>query len=355
MKRITLISFVLAALLIAAAVAYQPIPSANTLAAASPPVDGVPTVPLYRLSAPVTGIHFYTIDVNRKLEAIGTGGWKSEGYAAHILSQQAPGTVPLYVLVTTLRFDQIGGDAVFGYTTSEQEKNDLLQAPETTDLLGGYVNPRPNNNHAWRLDATGIAGYIASTQLPGTVPLYRLYHPPNFGPEESQNSVIAIANRTYFRKCLRSSYDNFYTTSEKEKAHALTSWGYKFIRIEGYVWPQATTVGGLKLGPGKPVGDADTVLLKWGCTRPGAGAYSCPTIAGYEACENYRAKGEVKVCTTTANQKQQAAMEKELFTVGCRRFINHPDEFVCKTQAGMNACEVYRQKGQAKKCLITTK
>ena len=89
MKRIRLMSFVMAALLIAAAVAFQPIPSAHTRAAAGPPADGVPTVPLYELFAPATGIHFYTTDVNRKLEAKGSGGWESKGIAAHILNQQA--------------------------------------------------------------------------------------------------------------------------------------------------------------------------------------------------------------------------------------------------------------------------
>lgn len=355
MTRIKLISFVILAFLIAVAVAYQPIPSAHTSAAAGPPPDGVPTVPFYRLVAPATGIHFYTTDVNRKLEAIGTGGWKSEGNAVHILSQQAPGTVPLYVLVTRLRFDLLSGDAVFGYTTDPQERDNLLQSKEMSDLLGGYVGPRPNDGHAWSLDGTGIAGYIASTQLPGTVPLYRLYHPPHFGPEEKVDPILGLGGFP-FRKCLPGSYDNFYTTSEKEKAHALTSSGYKFIRIEGYVWPAATTVGGPpKVGPGKPVGDADTVLLKWGCTRPGAGSYNCPTTAGYEACANYRAKGEVKACSTSANQKVQEAMEKMLFNVGCSRFMNRPDQFVCKTQKSFDLCETYRKNGTAKKCLLTTK
>lgn len=100
MKRTTLFSLVLIGLLLATVLAYQPLVPTNARAAASPPALGV-TVPLYRLYAPSTGIHFYTIDVNRKQEAMGSG-WNSEGIAAHILDQQVPGTVPLYVLVEKL-------------------------------------------------------------------------------------------------------------------------------------------------------------------------------------------------------------------------------------------------------------
>ncbi len=357
MKRVKLTTCALLMLLLGLAMTYQPISPVSANAAPEPPVPGVPTVPLYRLFAHTTGIHFYTTDVNRKLEAMGAG-WTFEGIAAHVLNQQDTGTVPLYVLVIRLRFNNESGDAVFGYTTSEEEKDQLLVTSSVSWLLGGYTNTHDRGR--WRLDSSGIAGYIGSAHLYGTVPLYRLYHPPQFGPEENVGSAtlntLGGTENQYFRKCRFNSYDNLYTTSEEEKADALLHHGYKFVRIEGYVWPQATTVGGPpKLGPGKPIGNADTVLLKWGCTRPGAGSYNCPTTAGYEACENYRAKGEVKACSTSANQKVQAAMEKLLFNVGCSRFMNRPDQFLCKTQKSFDLCETYRKNGTAKKCLLTTK
>ena len=349
MKRTTLFSLVLAGLLLATVLAYQPLVPTNARAAASPPPAGVPTVPLYRLFAHTTGIHFYTIDVNRKQEAMGSGGWTSEGTAAHILSEQASGTVPLYVLLVKLRFEHESGDAVFGYTTSEQEKNQLLQAG--IDFLDcGYVN---KGGTKWKLDGNGIAGYIASKQLTGTVPLYRLYHPPVFGPDDSVGEVggaIQIANRRHFRKCLFNSYDNLYTTSEKEKADAIIKHGYKFVRIEGYVWPTPTTV----MPQGDP-GKADTVLLNRGCTRPAVGEYKRPTQACYEACLAYQQQGSVKACYPTVNPLIQASIDKMLFSLGCMRFLGRADEFMCKTQQGLDLCETYKKNKTVKNCLVEKK
>ncbi|MCA1636126.1 MAG: hypothetical protein LC785_16150 [Acidobacteria bacterium] len=359
MKRATLISIALAALMIGLPASYQPIRPVNARAAAGPPVANVSTVPLYRLYAPSTGIHFYTTDVNRRLESMGSG-WKSEGVAAHVLNEQAPGTVTLYVLIIWLRFNDVEGNPVFGYTTSEQEKTTLLQAPQVPKLWGGYVYYKKSQ---WHFDGSGIAGYIAPTQLYGTVPLYRLHHLPEFGPEEENTSSLAIVNTDEhkYRKCRPSSFDNFYTTSEEEKAKAITDYGYKFVGVVGYVWPQPTSVStdppkppGPKISAGasKPATNPDTDLLNRGCTRPGVGSYNCPTIAGYEACENYRKNGKVKACSTSANQKVQAAMEKLLFSFGCTRLLGRPDEFLCKTQKSFDLCETYRKNGNAKRCLM---
>jgi hypothetical protein len=310
-------------------------------------------VPLFRLYAPSTGVHFYTVDVNRKQEALGSG-WNLESIAAHILNQQAPGTVPLYVLSEKLRFDHEEGNPIFGYTTSEEEKNQLLQNPGVSLLEGGYV--KTGGGGVWHLDGNGVAGYIASTQLFGTVPLFRLYHPPVLGPEESEGDVggaIQIFNRVHYRKCLPGAYDNFYTTSKDEKDKALAQFGYKFFRIEGYVWPQATTVIP-HVGPGKPPSDPDTDLLNQGCKRSGDGVYGCSTPSNFEACESYRRNGKVKSCWFSADQKvldQQAAMDKDLFSAGCKRFLDRPDEFTCKTPKALEACYIYLKKGQVKKCM----
>jgi hypothetical protein len=102
---------------------------------------------------------------------------------------------------------------------------------------------------------------------------------------------------------------------------------------------------------GKPTRDADTDLLQRGCTRPAVGTYKCPTIGGYEACETYRKIGKVQACSTSANEKVQAAMDKLLFSVGCSRFLNRPDEFLCKTQKGLDLCETYHKNGKLKKCM----
>ncbi|HKP46845.1 MAG TPA: hypothetical protein VJT50_09615 [Pyrinomonadaceae bacterium] len=359
MKRSTLISVAFAILMIALAATPRSLAPVGARTVLEP--QEVATVPFYRLFAHTTGIHFYTIDVNRKQEAMG-GGWSSEGVAAHILNQQAPGTVPLYVLVTNYRFDKerTHGDAVFGYTTNEQERDTLLNSPYTSAMLGGAVY----GGSKWILDATGIAGYIAATPLPGTVPLYRLYHPPDFGPDETEDhSIIAMANFSHFRRCLFNAYDNLYTTNEKEKASALKLHGYKFVRIEGYVWPQPTTVSMLPPAPPKPAGpkivpgsnptaNPDTDLLKGGCTRTGVGSYNCPTVSGYEACQAYKKNGKVQACATNADLSKQAAMDKELFSLGCTRFLGRPDEFICKTQKSFDACEVHRKNASAKRCAM---
>ena len=44
-------------------------------------------------------------------------------------------------------------------------------------------------------------------------------------------------------------------------------------------------------------------------------------------------------------------MEKELYSIGCKRFLDRPDEFRCVTQPALDACTVYLKNGQAKKCL----
>ncbi len=335
MRRPIPLSFLLLAILLSLATASQSLRVANAHAA-SPSVPNVPTLPLYRLFSHRTGIHFYTIDETRKVVAV-ANGWTLEGVAAYVSDQPAPGTVPLYVLVIPLFFVDPAGDAVdghaFGYTTSEQEKNDLLAGPPVAHLAGGTNTP-------WQLDGNGIAGYVAPAKLPGTVPFYRLYHP---GRLEQYNSKQ--------KNCLFGSYDNLYTASQKEMSEAISQHGYQFVGIEGYVWPQPTSLGPHLSVSSAPT-SADTDLLNRGCTRPGPGAYNCPTIGGYEACESYRKNGKVTACTTSANQKVQAAMDKLLFSVGCSRFLGRPDEFMCQTQKGIDLCESYRKNGMTKKCVM---
>lgn len=111
-------------------------------------------------------------------------------------------------------------------------------------------------------------------------------------------------------------------------------------------------ISGPKIALGKGGLDADTDLLKRGCTRPAVGSYKCPTIGGYEACETYRKSGKVQACSTSANEKVQAAMDKLLFSVGCSRFLGRPDEFLCKTQKGLDLCETYHKNGKLKKCML---
>jgi hypothetical protein len=100
-----------------------------------------------------------------------------------------------------------------------------------------------------------------------------------------------------------------------------------------------------------PAKSPDTVLLNLDCTRTGVGAYSCSTAAGFEACVMYWKDGKVKHCLgVTAVIEKQAAMDQELFKLGCKRFLGRPDEYLCKTQKSFDACETYHKDGRVKKC-----
>jgi len=195
---------------------------------------------------------------------------------------------------------------------------------------------------------TKVSGYIfnvSTKKVAGTLPLYRLF----------LERTVVPTGQFYTPKNGEDGY--FYTTSEKEKNDAIAG-GYKYPRVMGYIYaepqPPASTEtknSVPQIPPGKPAPDADTDLLKRGCIRPGVGAYQCPTIGGFEACESYRQQGKVKACSTTANQKIQAAMEKELYALGCTRFLDRPDEFRCKTPKSLDLCETYRKNGKLTKCL----
>ena len=330
MKRTKAFSCFLTALFVALSVMFPPVPTVGVNAAAGPPTANARTVPLYRLYAESTGINFYTADPNRRDSAIASGGWKLIGITGYVFDHKEPNTVPLYMVET-----DIGFGAIFGYTISLNEAVHLTQ------------------KKGWYTEGNGIACYVAASQLPGTLPLYRLYRAKT-GTKDSGGGLFDFLAGPEFKTegsdHVVGDFDNFYTTSKDERDSAVANAKYTYLRREGYIWTQPTP-SGLQLGPGKPVGDADTVLLKWGCTRPASGAYNCPTIAGFEACENYRAKGEVKACSTTANQKVQEAMERMLFNVGCSRFMNRPDQFLCKTQKSFELCETYRKNGKLTKCL----
>jgi len=142
------------------------------------------TVSLYRLYSQTDQNHFYTASASERDIAIGRG-YTDEGIAGYIYPSQEQGTTPLYVLYNATFKDHF-------YTINESDK--------TYALNHGYAD-------------YGIAGYIYSTQQPDTVPFYQLWHDG--------------------RK------DHFYTASEEEKNISVTSLGYTYERIEGYIYVQA--------------------------------------------------------------------------------------------------------------------
>jgi subtilisin family serine protease len=94
----------------------------------------------------------------------------------------------------------------------------LASAPATGHVVLYRCRTSGNNNHFLSTDAgcegkitEGSMGHIATTQLSGTVPLYRLYR-----------SAYAVT---------------FYTTSWAEADYAATWYGYSHQGVTGYVYP----------------------------------------------------------------------------------------------------------------------
>jgi uncharacterized protein DUF5648 len=315
---------------------------ATRVAAVTAPVQNVASVPLFRLYHKVSGIHFYTTDPDRKLNAI-ANGWTPEGIQAYVFNKQVPGTVPFFSLKITVWGANEYQD-VFGYTASKKDRDSLLNSPPLASEFCGWSDASGTPRAKWTLEGNGIAGYIASQQLPGTVPLYALYHPKDNSEK---------------KYCLQSEFDNWYTTSEKEMSNAITNHGYRFVGITGYVWPQPATIAEQPKQPvipnntgNKPAIDPEVDLLNRGCLRNSPGSYTCPTVVGYEACQAYKNRGSAKQCSTTADLNQQAAMEKGLYSLGCSRFLGRADQFMCKTKKSFDACELYRSRGVLSKCIM---
>jgi hypothetical protein len=292
------------------------------------------TVPLYKLYSSATGAHFYTVDTTRKAEAM-AAGWSSQGIETYVLGSPIQGSVPMYILVMPLRFGS-GRGHVFSYTTNVYENDTLRKSAAVPSAAGGEYEFLSK----WTNDAIGIAAYVSPNQLPGTVPLYRLRHPPQ------SSDKLSVPH----------SYDTFLTTDEKQQAFYIKSRGYRFIDIVGYVWPAAgevsldsNTVPKIKVTATNV--NPDTELLNRGCTRTALGSYECSNAAANELCASYKKAGKVKNCYQKGNfSSEQYALDQELFKIGCNRFLGRPDEYICKTQNALNLCEARRQAGKVKKC-----
>lgn len=110
------------------------------------------TVPLFRLRDPASGVHSYTLLDSEREEAIAQRGLQDEGVACFVHAQLQPGDVPVF------RCQDPDGGAQF-YTSSPAERDQLLSQPGA-----GFVDQ-------------GIAFYAPETNIPNTVPLFRLRQP----------------------------------------------------------------------------------------------------------------------------------------------------------------------------------
>jgi hypothetical protein len=180
------------------------------------------TVPLHHFYQPKFDFHFYTISDSDVAIVKADPNWRYLGIAAHVLPESAPQTAVLF----RLRKDEFGGVNHL-YTVSMEEANHAI------DTAG------------WREE--GFAGHIATKQVPGTVPLYRLYKPCVLPDDGKFRDAAACQDAT-------GGDVHIYTTVETDKNSALAH-GYQLVRVEGYVWPAPATyppVPKLKVTPTGP-------------------------------------------------------------------------------------------------------
>jgi hypothetical protein len=133
--------------------------------------------PIYRALNPATGAHVYVTNTANL-----PPGTTQEGIAGYLMKTPAAGTSKLYALTAS------NGD--YFYTASEPERENAIRK------LGFQDH--------------GVAGYIATTQLPGTVPMYRMLNTTN--------------------------QQHFYTTNPAEHASVLAKGGFTDEGVVGYVW-----------------------------------------------------------------------------------------------------------------------
>jgi hypothetical protein len=312
-------------------------------AQASPPPEQVATVPLFALEN--KGYQFlYTIDPGEMaaLQNLPDDAWHYVGISCYVMPKKLPGAVEVYRLRksggtegTTIL--SIGGSSwdYFFYTADKKEADNAA------------------NNLGWRLE--GIAFYMSPKKMADTIPLNRYYR-----PAFDNKPGIGIVTDHYPEVF-------FYTTSNSPVLEGRQMSGFNFQRIEAYVWQQtimldaatglaiSTAVNVIKPQPPPPMSVIDQ-LFSLGCTQDAAKKQiTCPSVRGYETCNFYKNRGDLKVsfCTTTADQFAFANMEKDLGSRSCTRFLGRAGEYVCQTLNGAQACKGYlgKKDGLVTKCL----
>lgn len=191
-----------------------------------------------------------------------------------ICRAQTVQTVPLY----RLRYTHYetgtttgGSQSEHFYTANKAERDSLLINFKQSTSGGGYWNP---SFGFVAFGDEGIEGYLSPTQVPGTVPLYRLYKHPmkHYYTADAADKDRAISQHGYkfenivgyvsavqkpgttpLYRVYRPTKgitrdDHFYTIKEDEKFGALHKYGYVDDGITCYVWTSA-----VKLSTGPPI------------------------------------------------------------------------------------------------------
>ena len=187
----------------------------------------LPTQPLFRLYSAALDDHLYTIDPHE-----GASGYKGEGTACLVLSQQTSGSVPLF------RLRSPAGRHFYTVDTGERQ----------TLLNGGYVDE-------------GTTGFVLANLGGVPQPFFRSYHPNTGGhlytasiaehdaatkkygyrgdgisfflwPDGMQPTVGVISLLRAYNNAID---DHFYTTDATEHANAVQNLGYADEGIAGWV------------------------------------------------------------------------------------------------------------------------
>jgi hypothetical protein len=335
MKRI--LTFVCAALILSVMAFMEARTTRSAWAATLPAPEQIETVPLFVLQND-GGFFFYTIDPNEMATLQGTAGWHYIGIGCYVLpnNKKLPGSAEVYRLVKDVTEQ---GTTIFNQGAGTYSNH-------------FYTTDHANAKHAaislgWRLE--GIPFYVSPKEVAGTVPLYRFYRPYSEAP------AAAYGTNYYYEQ-------HILTTDKEDKANAPSA---QFVRIEGYVWTKQTALdaadGLVDSGKVKTIDHPAAMspmdqLFSLGCSQnAGNKQISCPTVRGWDTCNFYKNKGEIKVsfCTTTMDQFAFANMETDLTSRSCKRYLGRAGEYICMTLNGDQACQGYLKKkdGLVTKCL----
>ena len=350
MKTKVLLTYLTLAL-VALALAYPKTDAAHASVPPSAPAENVTAVPLYWLTEQTVqfqynAFHFYTVAEDEKTALLTQPQWSLSGIVGYVFPKQVAGTVPLYRLVK----NEYGRVNHF-MTIDKGEADDVANNGSGWQLEGicCYVSRNQVAGtvplyHLYHPEVafkpTPVAGLLGDeTSYEGDVHFY---------------TADGQMKYRYIHKNFQLLPTAMYVWMQPTDATAATT---NVAGMIGGVSSSSSSQGGnvIKNTPAPPF-NVQNELFSHGCSQnAGKKQVTCPTVEGWELCNYYKTKGELNVssCTTTADQFAFAAIEKDLSARGCSRFLGRAGQYLCQTLNGAQACDTYAKKkdGLVTKCL----